>query len=713
MSFQIEANRNSALFQTMQQVLEVYNPLVNLARPTVVNCAKQNFTVQPIRWGQTLSDWNGRQVLNFSIPRIGPLIDFNLNCVFKIPGVSPTNDDTIATMGFKGYAKTTLTTGGLDNTDTVTNTARGRLNRVYADDLLGLNMISEYTINSKSRQLFHGTREYLLVRYNRLDEQRKKIIRAATTPRSCVYFSSMEDTYYSPGVTYSMDIPLWMMFNEAISSALDVDFAEEVTISVTLCPPSELFYYGNIGDLRFNGSNAKVFPQYTDAAGVGQLGLVPWDQSTTIGSAGTLRGGNSKTLVSISAQQLNAGVTNSAYNGALSFGTASMGTTTGVADDSFDSGVSLGVYDLMLQGALGHIRGTNAPMAVWNEFDVNPSTTPWSVSTHTSFTGAYHTYGWTTSGPTFAYPDVDNNGDSIRFQAVGNALYLTQDTDAARALRAQQFPENSGLTTIVYNTGQEHFANLMTGTRTNPSTTILSKAGGGSIEDPRQSAAGIIKGSTVYVDLILRGSQLISALSFMVRKNSDLGGDHNSNASKTSPIIGRGVLAANKKVGAHRIYTRCLPIHYFEILVAGSCIYGAPAENHLALNQSAMYNGNGSFTNASGQAMMVNLARSSTKIEQDTDAARPFNIYTINFGLLPSLLQNSGCLSLQNLNQPTLRLYLRPDDYAEFDRAKNAEEVSDAMVAAALGIDVQVIYEHFNVLTINSGNGEITTGMNQ
>lgn len=93
-------------------------------------------------------------------------------------------------------------------------------------------------------------------------------------------------------------------------------------------------------------------------------------------------------------------------------------------------------------------------------------------------------------------------------------------------------------------------------------------------------------------------------------------------------------------------------------------------------------------------------------------SGRPFNIYSINFGLQASRLENTGCLSYQNLNNPTLRIYFKPDTWAEHQAQQNSTD-SEAKQAAALGVQVDVLHEFFNVVTVNSGNGEITSGLNQ
>ena len=90
MDLAIEANRNSALFNTMQQVLDVYNPLLHKARPTVVNQTKHRIRANPTRWANTYDSWNGERTVRFDIPRLGSLVDFTLKCAFQIPGEAPT-----------------------------------------------------------------------------------------------------------------------------------------------------------------------------------------------------------------------------------------------------------------------------------------------------------------------------------------------------------------------------------------------------------------------------------------------------------------------------------------------------------------------------------------------------------------------------------------------------------------------------------------------
>ena len=118
MDLAIEANRNSALHNTMQQVLDVYNPLLHKARPTVVNQTKHRIRVNPTRWGNTLDAWNGPRDVRFDLPRIGALVDFSLKCAFRIPGTNPTAAQR-ATNGDRGYASTALTLGTITENDNV------------------------------------------------------------------------------------------------------------------------------------------------------------------------------------------------------------------------------------------------------------------------------------------------------------------------------------------------------------------------------------------------------------------------------------------------------------------------------------------------------------------------------------------------------------------------------------------------------------------
>lgn len=665
MDLAIEANRNSALHNTMQQVLDVYNPLLHKARPTVVNQTKHRIRVNPTRWGNTLDAWNGPRSVRFDLPRIGSLVDFTVKCAFRIPGTAP-SDAQRKQNGDRGYAKTTLTLGTITlNTDAALNNARGRLDRIYADRLLGFNMIRRYTVKSKSRQIFTASGEYLLVRFAQMDADMKKAVMDSITPVDPM--ADIDDMFYAPATTYTMSIPLFMFFNEHITSALDVNFSEEVHIDIELRSPSELFYYGQLGDL------SQVASTYAAAlVGAGRAGTEAI-QNYAGGSAGTI-----------------------AWDQAIH------DTANGTADDAvglvevnFAEAAEPPVGDfqigIMQNWTANHIRGIQSPLD-------NPGA---------GYGGVLSTRS---SGPTFAYPDVDALGESVQIQFEGNADYIVQDTDAYRALRAQQFPEGTGLTTIVYDTSQETFSNLMSGAG---QVTLLDTRSGGSFTDPGQSASGLSVGSsTRFVDLQLKTNHLVFATHFMVRKHSDMGGDGNSVAhvsGEATPLI--GTTSLTNTVGAHRLYSRCLPVHYFQLLSAGRVLYESDGDSQLNLTQSGMYNGTGLD---SGLKHTNGENRTSAALDINRTNGKPLNIYSINFGLQASRLENTGALSYQNLNNPTLRIYFKPDTWAEYSSGVNTTtSKADALVAAELGVQVDVIHEFYNVVTINSGNGEITSGLNQ
>ena len=465
MDLAIEANRNSALHNTMQQVLDVYNPLLHKARPVVVNQTKHRIRVSPTIFANTFDAWNGQRSVRFDLPRIGSLVDFTLKCAFRIPGVNPSSDQ-IKKFGYRGYADPLLKTGGVtDNTDAATNNGRGRLDRVYADRLLGFNMIRSYTVSSKSRQIFQATGEYLLVRFAQMDADMKEAVMKSVTPVD-IMAPGCDDMFYAPATTYTMSIPLFMFFNEHITSALDVNFSEEVHVDIQLRSPSELFYYGQLGDMGIIPLQAAALGQYQLYTG-GSPGLLCWDQASSVG------------------------ITNTDLDGAD------------------------GQISLMQTLTANHIRGIGAPFA-------NPGA------------GYGAVLGASTSGPTFAFPDVDNLGKSCTIQFEGNADYIVQDTDAYRALRAQQFPEGTGLTTIVYDTSQEQFSKFFT------KGELLDKRSGGTLEDPALSQSGITVGnSQAFVDIALRDNHLCFATHFMVRKHSDMGGSSNTQAG----------LDATKRIG--------------------------------------------------------------------------------------------------------------------------------------------------------------------
>lgn len=702
MDLAIEANRNSALFNTMQQVLDVYNPLLHKARPTVVNETKQRIRTPANQWANSFDRWNGRRTARFDMPRIGTLADVSLKCAFRIPGQEPTDAER-ATVGDRGYAKTSLTTGGLVNTNTTANTARGRLDRVYADRLLGFNMIRSYVVSSKSREIFRATGEYLLLRFSQMDDTMKDAVFRATTPVD-VMASTCEDMYYAPFITYQMSIPLFLFFNEHITNALDVNFSEEVHIDIEFRSPSELFYYGNLGDLaRVSAITATgetgQLQQESKTLGTGSVGLQCWDQSTTGGSTIDVAGVNTN----ITVRQVNT-TGAAAAQGSARFGTANMALNVN-DDDVFvyatDDVVGAANSQAVTSTQMRHIQGTQAP---WDGTATGTQGTNGWVGT----TGFYGAAGYVHSGTTFAFPDVDNNGESCMIQLEMNCDYIIQDTDAYRALRAQTFPEGTGFTSIVYNTSQEVFSNLMASAQL--SQNLLDVRSGGQFTDPDQSSSGITVGdSTRFVDLPLRDNHLAFATSFMVRKMSDLGGDGTTAASSTSAVYGKTV--TSKTLGAHQIYSRALPVHYFQLMSAGRIIYESDGRTQLALTQSAMYNGTGKDWGIQGSDLSNTTAPNGFDTERIN--GRPFNIYTINFGLGASRLENTGSLSYQNLNNPTLRIFLKPDTWGEHQVQSDTNGTSEAKSAAAFGVQVDVIHEHFNVITVNSGNGEITSGLNQ
>lgn len=651
MDLAIEANRNSALFNTMQQVLDVYNPLLHKARPTVVNQTIHNIRVSPTRWANTLDTWNGTQSVRFDIPRIGSLTDFSVKCAFRIPGSEATTS-TAPETGDRGFASPTLKLGDItNNLNTADNDARGRLDRLYADELLGFNMIRSYTVSSKSRRIFSATGEYLLLRFSQMDNDMKKTVAKSLTPVS-MFSGSVDDMFYTPGTTYNVQIPLFMFFNEHISNSLDVNFSEEVHIDIELRPPSELFYYGQLADMTQINNFAKLLlgggpniQGYTGSGAVEGAGRIAWDQAVQDTDVGTV---NIIGMVELP-----------------------------IADQ---------YIAVMQDWAVRHIQGIGQPLE-------KPG-------------GAYGVLSERISGPTFAYPDVNSEGQSVQIQFEGQARFVVQDTDAYRALRQQMFPEGTGLTTITYDTSQEVFQNVFAGAG---GSTLLDFSRGGNFKDPSLTNTGITVGNSQYfIDLPLRTNNLAMSTSFMVRKHSDMGGSGNTLAGARSAIPLIGLNATGNVLGAHRIYTRCLPVHYFMIMAAGRVVMESDGATHLNLTQSGMYNGTGADWGRKFGTQ--NIARTDTTVSSD----RPFNIYTINYGLQASRLENSGSLSLQNLNNPTLRIYFKPDTWAEYSNTIPASLTkSNATIAAEMGVQVDVIHEFFNVTTINSGNGEITSGLNQ
>jgi hypothetical protein len=454
-----------------------------------------------------------------------------------------------------------------------------------------------------------------------------------------------------------------MFFNEHITNALDVNFSEEVHIDIEIRPPSELFYYGQLGDLSIVNAfavnitaAAPHIQGYTGAGVATSAGLICWDQAIHDTANMTL-------------------------------------DTVGMVERNVSGGGGDHQIATMQNWTANHIRGLQAPFN-------NPGA------------GYGAELGDSTSGPTFKYPDVDALGESCQIQFAANVDYIVQDTDAYRALRAQQFPEGTGLTTITYDTSQETFSNLFASV--SPSSNLLDARSGGSFKDPSLSASGITIGnSTRFVDLPLKTNNLVFASHFMVRKHSDMGGDGNTSpqdATITKPLIGTD--SDTNTVGAHRIYSRCLPVHHFQLLSAGRVIYESDGDSQLNLTQSGMYNGTGLDTNivaTRGENRFLTAGADPTRT-----SGKPFNVYSINHGLQASRLENTGALSMQNLNNPILRIYFKPDTWAEYVTVDNTTtNQSDAVTAAALGVQIDVIHEFYNVITINSGNGEITSGLNQ
>lgn len=705
MDLSIEANKNSALFNTMQQALDVYNPLLHKARPTVVNQTKQRIRCQAAQWGNNFDRWNGRRTARFNLPRIGSLADTTLKMAFRIPGENATATSR-SLYGDRGFAKAALTTHGLDNTNSTSNTARGRLDRVYADRLLGLNMIASYVVSSKSREIFRATGEYLLTRFAQMDDTMKEAVFRATTPVD-VMAAGCENTFYAPATTYQVQVPLFAFFNEHITNALDVNFSEEVHIDITFRSPTELFYYGNLGDLTqvplLAADTAATTPgtwQRPALDAYTSLGVNCWDQSTTSGSTYVNHADSVVTSVTIQQAQQ---VANTSNASTVEFGTANVGTGSTTDAVVFEDVAPFTAQQAMNERQMQHIQGIAAP---WQSPARATLADLFTLSVPT--TGYYDTVGFVNSSTTFAYPDVDTLGESVSIQLELNCDYVIQDTDAYRALRAETFPAGTGFTSIVYNTAQETFSDLMASTST--SANLLDVRSGGSFTDPDQSASGISVGdSTRYVDLPLRDNHLTFATHFMVRKTSDMGGSRNTTPSKTGPLYGKTV-STSTNLGAHNIYTRALPVHYFQVLAAGRVIYESDGASQMALTQSAMYNGTGKDFATQSSA----IANQTTRTVYDTNnlQARPFNIYSINYGLQASRLENTGCISYQNLNNPTLRIYFKPDTWAEHCVAQYTDGGSEAKTAASLGVQVDVIHEHFNVVTINSGNGEITSGLN-
>ena len=268
----------------------------------------------------------------------------------------------------------------------------------------------------------------------------------------------------------------------------------------------------------------------------------------------------------------------------------------------------------------------------------------------------------------------------------------------------------------MYDTSQEVFSNLFSSAT--GSVSLLDKRSGGGFTDPGQSESGLSIGTTTrFVDLQLKTNHLVFATHFMVRKHSDMGGDGNAipgGVLTVGDIPLTGFKATGNVVGAHRIYTRALPVHYFQLLSAGRVLYESDGDTQLNLTQSGFYNGTGLDSGLAASQGLSN--RNSSANDPTRTSGKPFNVYTINFGLQASRLENTGSLSYQNLNNPTLRIYFKPDAWSEFSPVAHEAGTnlnSDAVTASNLGVQVDVIHEFYNVVTINSGNGEITSGLNQ
>ena len=483
-----------------------------------------------------------------------------------------------------------------------------------------------------------------------MDSDLKKAVMKSVTPVN-IETSNPDEAFYSPGISYSMTIPLFMFFNEHITNALDVNFSEEVHIDIELRSPSQLFYYGQLGDLnRLTGiavSNIDKSAQAYDRAVDEKYRT--WDQSQPFTS------------------------------------------DTSIVDAVW---YASGIHN-MQQFALRHIQGIGAPAS-----QISP--VYWGIPPLEA--------GLLNSGNTFVFPNVDNNGDSPLIQFEANVDYIMQDTDAYRALRAQMFPEGTGLTTIVYDTAQETFTDLFASM--NHSQNLLDISSRGEFVDPSQSPSGINTGdSTRYVDLSLKVNNLVFATHFMVRKMSDMGGTRTTTCLDPTADFGYINSTGEKPIGAHQIYTRALPVHYFQLLAAGRVIYESDGDTQLNLTQSGIYNGTGVDVNYEQDP---GRAFNATGDTSGMPGSKPFNIYSINFGMQSSRLENTGALSYQNLNNPTLRIYFKPDLWTEHLHDVFGEgNATEADIAASLGVRVDVIHEFFNVVTINSGNGEITSGLNQ
>lgn len=134
MDIQLEANKNSALFSVLAK-MDPFNPYIHKNKPSTINLRKQIVRVLPdnistLAWGSTMK---------FSIPRWGLLSDAHL--MVDIQG-DPTQ---------------------------------------VAGHLFGLNMMESIKITSKSRTLFSGNPEYLMGRFCELPEDQRRLLEAAVS----------------------------------------------------------------------------------------------------------------------------------------------------------------------------------------------------------------------------------------------------------------------------------------------------------------------------------------------------------------------------------------------------------------------------------------------------------------------------------------------------------------------------------------------------
>jgi len=152
MDIQLEANKNSALFSVLAK-MDPFNPYIHKNKPSTINLRKQIVRVLPdnistLDWGSTIK---------FSIPRWGLLADAHL--MVDIQG-DPTQ---------------------------------------VAGHLFGLNMMQTIKITSKSRTLFQGTPEYLMGRFCELPEDQRRLLEAAVSLPS--EFSKYVETVAARGLS--------------------------------------------------------------------------------------------------------------------------------------------------------------------------------------------------------------------------------------------------------------------------------------------------------------------------------------------------------------------------------------------------------------------------------------------------------------------------------------------------------------------------------